>query len=71
MDEFAYEDGPYVCYPSETCGDATFVRVCPKCGQFVKADAEVFVNEDTGLRPSPTATCRKDGRVEMPFVGFM
>lgn len=60
-------DGPYHQYE----GGATFVRVCPKCNRFAKADEYVLVNEETGLKPGPTGTCSKHGRIEMPFVGFM
>jgi hypothetical protein len=49
---------------------ATFVPVCPKCGRFVKPDATVVVSDD-GLRPGANATCKRDGRVEMPFEGFI
>jgi hypothetical protein len=46
---------------------ATFIPVCSKCGRFVKADKEIYVNEITGLKPGPNATCSKCGRVEMIF----
>lgn len=59
-------EGPYQCYD----GGATFVRVCPSCNRFVKADRSIFVNEETGLRKAPNGTCRKHGRIEMPFLGF-
>jgi hypothetical protein len=51
-------------------GDAQFVPVCPGCGRFVKADNAVSMTGD-GLKPGPTATCSKCGRVEMPFEGFV
>lgn len=49
---------------------ATFVPVCPHCGRYVKPDELIYVN-DTGLSPKPNATCRKCGRVQMVFEGFM
>ena len=52
-------------------GGATFIPVCTKCGQFVKADEIIFVNEETGVKNMPNATCNKCGRIMMPFEGFM
>lgn len=60
-------EGPYQSYD----GGATFIRRCVKCNLFVKADRRVFVNEETGLKKQPNATCRKCGRTEMLFVGFL
>ena len=73
MTEGTYEDFRRVVY-----GDgATFVPVCAGifdqsegCGRFVKADETVRVS-DAGLAPSPNATCKKCGRVEMLFEGFI
>ena len=62
-----YAEGPYVSYAE----GATFIRRCEKCNRFVKADSEIFVNEETGLRKAPNATCKKCGRVEMDFQGFI
>ena len=53
------EDGP------------TFIRVCEKCGRFVKADETIKMNEITGLSKEPNATCKKCGRVKMVFEGFI
>ena len=61
-----YPEGPYVGY----AGGASFVRVCNKCGRFVKADKTILVNDNTGLKDQPNATCKKCGRVEMLFCGF-
>ncbi len=60
-------DGPYQSY----IGGAFFVRRCKKCNRFVKADDSIRVNEITGLRPGPNATCRRCGRTEMLFQGFI
>jgi hypothetical protein len=50
---------------------ATFIPVCEKCGRFVKADATVFFNGMGELKIAPNATCKKDGRVNMIFEGFV
>ena len=60
-------EGPFKCYE----GGATFIRRCSKCCRFVKADDVIFVNDETGLRPGPNATCKICGRVEMDFQGFI
>ncbi len=52
-------------------GGATFARVCPVCGCFVKADETIFVNGLEGIKKQPNATCSKCGRVEMPFAGYI
>jgi len=49
---------------------AVFVRVCSKCGRFVKSDEVIYIG-DAGLRSGPNATCRKCGRIEMVFEGFI
>ena len=49
---------------------ATFVPVCPNCGRFVKAD-EGHSFHGTTIEPGPNATCKKCGRVEMLFEGFV
>lgn len=61
-------EGPFIVYGEE---DATFIRRCSRCNRFVKADKTIFTNEETGLKPGPNATCRKCGRVEMIFLGFI
>jgi hypothetical protein len=52
-------------------GDACFVRVCPDCGSFVKADETVKLYEMTPCVRETNATCKKHGRVNMPFEGFI
>ena len=50
---------------------AQFLRVCPKCGRFVKADKSITFNLRTEQPlKEPNATCKKCGRVEMPFEGW-
>jgi ribosomal protein L32 len=62
-----YEGTRRVIYES----GAVFVPVCEKCGRYVKADKAIFVNEITGLKDTPNATCSKCGRVQMLFEGFI
>ena len=74
MTEGAYDDVRRVVYGE----GATFVPVCAGahseygegCGRFVKADRTVRLS-DAGLMPGPNATCKKCGRVEMLFEGFI
>ena len=65
--DFEYVEGPRTQYE----GGAVFVRVCEKCGRFVKPDKAVSVNEYTGLVDKPNATCSKCGRTKMLFEGFV
>jgi RNase P subunit RPR2 len=62
-----YESMRRVCYK----GGASFVPVCEKCGRFVKADETIRVNESIGLLSGTNATCKKCGRIEMLFEGFI
>jgi len=54
------------------CG-LTFIRVCPKCGKFVKADEKIMVNENLSAdkHNALNATCKKCGRVRMPCEGWV
>lgn len=63
---YSYENTRRVCYE----GGAVFVPVCEKCGRFVKADKKIKVNDLSGLKDEPNATCKKCGRVKMIFEGF-
>ena len=60
-------EGPFIEYE----GGAVFIRRCSKCNLFVKADALIHTNDETGLAPGPNANCSRCGRVEMLFQGFM
>lgn len=60
-------ESPRVVYES----GAQFVRTCSQCGRFVKPDGHILVNDLYGLKPGPNATCKRCGRVEMPFEGFV
>ena len=74
MNDYTYEDVRRVVYGE----GATFVPVCTGangasgegCGRFVKADKAVRMSE-SGLRSGTNATCKKCGRVEMLFEGFL
>lgn len=60
----------YVESPRIVYGDGMqFVRVCSKCGRFVKADPSVMIRNET-LADVPNATCSKCGRVKMIFEGW-
>lgn len=67
MSEWEYPEGPYQSYE----GGAVFIRVCPECGRFAVADKTILVNEETGLKKAPNGTCKRHGRIEMPFMGFI
>lgn len=48
----------------------TFIRRCPECSRFVKANESVSSGE-MGLKDEPNATCTKHGAVKMPFLGYL
>ena len=53
-------------------GGATFIPVCITCGRFVKADSYILENWDGGLLKDETnADCKKCGRTNMPFEGYI
>lgn len=45
--------------------------VCSKCGRFVRADESVMLAGEHQQPVEPNATCKKCGRVGMPFEGFI
>lgn len=61
-------ESPRVCYGED---NATFVRVCPKCGRFVKADKTVRFTYDGPPADRPNGTCAIHGRIQMPFEGYI
>ena len=63
-----YENSPIVIYGHERDESPMFYRVCPKCGRFVKADDATQIPEY--LQDKPNATCKRCGRVQMPFAGW-
>lgn len=65
-----YEGFRRVYYWNDDQDRAVFVPVCPRCGRFVAADASVSWNAN-GKVAEPNATCRRCGRVAMPFEGFL
>lgn len=65
---YEYENTPIVIYGNERDESPMFYRVCPICGRFVKADDATQIPEY--LRDKPNATCKKCGRVQMPFAGW-
>jgi len=65
--DYSYENFRRVSYK----GGAQFVPVCPQCGRFVKADKTILENEITGVKKQSNATCKKCGRIEMPFEGYI
>jgi len=70
--DYSYEGARRISYgATEDSYGAVFIPVCEKCGRFVKADAEIKVNESEGLADEPNATCKKCGRVKMLFEGFL
>lgn len=63
-----FEGTPRLVYGDE---GATFCRVCPDCGRYVKADPTIRFVAEGGPVPGPTGTCKVHGRIEMPFEGFV
>jgi hypothetical protein len=59
--------------PLQLYGDLLFVRRCPECGRYVKADPTLHY-EVNGLEQvrftQPNATCSKHGRVLMEWAGY-
>jgi hypothetical protein len=68
--EFTYEKFRRVSYGDNETGFAQFVPVCPICGRFVKADDTIQMRAENVDQECPNATCKKCGRVEMPFEGW-
>lgn len=62
-----YEGTRRLMYGDNMC----FIAACPNCGRFVKADDSVTINGLEELVSKPNADCKKCGRVEMPFEGWL
>lgn len=62
---------PVRSYGDGQSGKCGFIRRCPKCSRFVRADKRIYILGLVGIDYYPTATCRRCGRVEMPFLGFV
>lgn len=60
--------------PMQFYGDSpevlAFIRLCPNCAKFVKADKEISITGEDQVKHQPNATCAKCGRVEMIFAGW-
>lgn len=66
MSDYDGENAPTVLYgDGDEC--PIFFRVCPKCGKYVKADEESQMPAYT----KANATCKKCGRVIMPFCCWL
>jgi len=50
---------------------ATYLRRCPICMRFVKADKSILVNGLDEIKDEPNATCKEHSRVKMPFEGYI
>ena len=48
-----------------------FIRRCPRCLRFVKADEEIWFTWEGCLADKDNATCTQDGRIKMIEVGFV
>lgn len=59
------ENTPTVAYGPFDSDYAVYYRVCPMCGRYVKADPACRLPEYLGA--DANATCKKCGRVQMPF----
>ncbi len=73
MTEYGDEpnNAPRQSYDCGEHGSAVFIRQCPKCGGFVKADESIRVRwMNQQISKEPNATCKKCGRVEMIFEGW-
>ena len=64
-----YIGTPRLAYSHGSGDSMVFLRACPECGRFVKADETVLANDD-GPSKKPNATCKVHGRVTMPFEGW-
>jgi ribosomal protein S27AE len=71
VEPYSYENVRRVGYRDPEHGVATFVPVCSKCGRFVAADDAIPVSFDGFVPGRPNATCRRCGRTEMPFEGWL
>lgn len=63
---YDYHEQPRVMYN----GGAQFIRICPHCGRFVRADKSIMLNGFDEVKEGPNACCSKCGRVAMPFEGY-
>lgn len=76
-------DGVQVSYPTfeypecrriafgEGDEQAVFIPVCKNCGRFVKADETISFVYEGPPKDQPNATCKKCGRIQMIFEGYL
>lgn len=70
MSYFDYgENTPTIMYGPHEGEYHVYFRVCPNCGRYVKADETCRIPEYQGKEPN--ATCKKCGRVQMPFCTWV
>ncbi len=65
-----FDENPRATYDSRGEGDVVFVRICPKCSRFVKADPTVTMAGSVMQPEGTNATCSQCGRVAMPLEGY-
>ena len=53
----------------DECDGGSFVPVCCKCSRFVRADRKVWFQG--GQPTGKNATCKRCGRTQMLFEGFI
>ncbi|MDH3740287.1 MAG: hypothetical protein OER56_01700 [Hyphomicrobiales bacterium] len=65
--EQMYDEGWWT--PRASYGDAVYSRRCPHCAAFVKPDKSIKIMWMTETpADEPNATCKKHGRIKMPFL---
>jgi transcription elongation factor Elf1 len=48
----------------------TYSLICPKCGQLVEPDTDVYVNYMDFKSKDGNATCKNCGRIDMEDIDF-
>lgn len=66
-----WDESPRIVYGKDEFEGATFVRVCSKCGRFVKPYRIITFTYDGPPADKPNAHCRKCGKVKMIFEGYL
>lgn len=59
----------YARYGNDHDGWMLFRRICPICGRFIIADK--VVHYKNGVEYKSNGTCKKHGRIKMPFEEFI
>jgi hypothetical protein len=68
---YEYENLRRIVYDGGDDGKAVYIPVCINCGRFVKVDKYITINGLGQIKDRPNATCKKCGRVKMPFEGWI